>query len=410
MIRPAKPVSSGEGAWPLQRRRLLGAGAALVGGPSLLNADEASHGQLALRAKPDRKPRSEAAMKLICVEEHVLDLAIGAATQSHVRSEAPYLADWGSRVIDGTQVTDRSRPHVVAPNESARKALDMGAARLADMDAAGIGMQVLSYGGFPQLLPADQSIALNKAANDRLAQVARTHPDRFAGFATLPWQAPDTAARELERAVKELGLKGALINGRPGETFLDDPRYAPILAALSELRVPLYVHPGLPLPGVQAPYYGGFEKELSARLSMFAWGWHNEAGIQVVRMLLAGVFDRHPGLQVISGHWGEMVPFYLQRLEDAIPQQASGLKRPIVQTYREHVYVSPSGMLTLPHFQFIHAVMGAERILYSIDYPYQSLDGARAFIESLPVSDRNKALIAHGNAERLFGLKASSTP
>ena len=168
--------------------------------------------------------------------------------------------------------------------------------------------------------------------------------------------------------------------------------------------MPLYVHPGLPLPAVQAPYYGGFERELSARLSMFAWGWHNEAGIQVVRMLLAGVFDRYPGLQVISGHWGEMVPFFLQRLEDSIPQEASGLKRPIVQTYREHVYVSPSGMLTLPHFQFIHALMGAERILYSIDYPYQSLDGAHAFIEGLPVSEADKALIAHGNAERLLGL------
>ncbi|KQV99633.1 amidohydrolase family protein [Rhizobacter sp. Root1221] len=343
-------------------------------------------------------------MKLICVEEHVLDPGIGAATQGLVRNEAPYLADWGRRVVDGVRVADASRPHVVAPSESARKALDMGAARLADMDGAGIGMQVLSYGGFPQLLPAAKSIELNKAANDRLAQAAIAHPQRFSGFATLPWQAPEAAARELERAVKELGLKGALINGRPGETFLDDARYAPILATLSDLKVPLYVHPGLPLQAVRAPYYGGFERELSARLSMFAWGWHNEAGIQVVRMLLAGVFDRHPGLQVISGHWGEMVPFYLQRLEDAIPQEASGLKRPVVQTYREHVYVSPSGMLTLPHFQFIHAVMGAERILYSIDYPYQSLDGARAFIDSLPVSDADRALIAHGNAERLLGL------
>lgn len=343
-------------------------------------------------------------MKLICVEEHVLDPAISAATQSLVRAEAPYLPDWGSRVVDGQRVADRSRPHVVAPSESARKALDMGAARLADMDAAGIDMQVLSYGGFAQLLPPAQAIDLNRAANDRLAQAIQAHPTRFAGFATLPWQAPEAAARELERAVNVLGLKGALINGRPGETFLDDPFYAPILAALNELRVPLYVHPGLPLPAVQAPYYGGFERELSARLAMFGWGWHNEAGVQVVRMLLAGVFDRYRSLQVISGHWGEMVPFFLQRLEDAIPQEASGLERPIVQTYREHVYVSPSGMLTMPHMQFVHAVMGAQRILYAIDYPYQSLDGARDFIERMPLSVADKALMAHGNAERLLGL------
>lgn len=343
-------------------------------------------------------------MRLICVEEHVLDPAIGAATAAFVRAEAPYLAGWGSSVIDGQHVPDITRPHVIAPSESARKALDMGDARLADMDAASIDMQVLSYGGFPQLMSAAQAIDLNREANDRLALAVQAHPTRFAGFATLPWQEPEAAARELERAVKDLGFKGALINGRPGNHFLDNARYAPILAALDELNVPLYVHPGLPEPATQWLYYDGFEREVTARLSMFAWGWHNEAGIHVVRMLLAGVFDRYPKLQVISGHWGEMVPFFLQRLEDSIPQEASGLMRPIVQTYREHVYVSPSGMLTLPHFQFIHALMGAERILYSIDYPYQSLDGVRAFIERLPISDADKELIAHGNAERLLGL------
>ena len=346
-------------------------------------------------------------MRLICVEEHVLDPAIGAASQAAVTATAPFLSGWGSRVTDGEKILDPSRPHVVAHGESARKSLDMGAARLADMDAAGIDMQVLSYGGFSHLLPAAQAVDLNTAANDRLAEAVQTHPTRFAGFATLPWQAPEAAARELERAVKDLGFKGALINGRPGEAFLDDARYAPVLAALDALNVPLYVHPGLPLPDVQASYYGGFDRELTARLSMFAWGWHNEAGIHVIRMLLAGVFDRYPRLHVISGHWGEMVPFFLQRLEDSIPQEASGLSRPLVQTYREHVYVSPSGMLTLPHFQFIHALMGADRILYSIDYPYQSLDGARAFIDSLQVSDTDREKIAFGNAERLLGIRAS---
>ncbi|KQQ78169.1 amidohydrolase [Xanthomonas sp. Leaf131] len=343
-------------------------------------------------------------MKMICVEEHVLDPAMGAATRDAVQGAAAYVADWGSRVVDGQQVNDRSRPHVLASRESTRKALEVGSARLAEMDAAGIDVQVLSYGGYPQLLPAAQSIALARAANDRLAETIHAHPTRFAGFAVLPWQDPDAAARELERAVRQLGLSGALINGRPGGTFLDDARYAQILAAHSALKVPLFVHPGLTLAAVQVPYYGGFERELTARLSMFAWGWHNEAGIQVMRLLLSGAFDRHSGLQVISGHWGEMLPFFLQRLEDSIPQQVSGLARSITRTYREHVYVTPSGMLTQPHFQFIHALMGAERILHSIDYPYQSLDGARAFIDTLPVSDADKASIAHRNAQRLLGL------
>ncbi|MGM3172680.1 amidohydrolase family protein [Dickeya lacustris] len=244
-------------------------------------------------------------MKLICVEEHVLDPGIGLATQELALTAAPYLKDWGYRVIDGQHVADRSRPHVIAPSESAQKGLNVDASRIADMDEAGIDMQILSYGGFPQLLPAAQAIPLNRAANDKLALAVQAHPTRFAAFATLPWQEPQAAARELERAVKQLGFKGVLINGLPGHTFLDDERYAPVLATLNELNVPLYVHPGLPDLAVQQRYYEGFEREVTARLSMFAWGWHNEAGIQVVRMLLAGVFDRYPNLQVISGHWGK---------------------------------------------------------------------------------------------------------
>lgn len=346
-------------------------------------------------------------MKLICVEEHLLDPAIGQAGASFAMAEAPYLPDWGLRVTDG-QVADTPRPHVLASAESTRKGLAPINDRLSDMDRAGIDIQVLSYGGFPQLLPAGQAVDLCRAANDRLAAIIVNHPSRFSGFATLPWQAPEAAVQEMERAAA-IGLKGCLINGRPGADFLDAPQYAPVLEVLNHLKLPLYIHPGLPLPAVQGPYYGGFERELSARLSMFAWGWHNEAGILTLRLLLSGTFDRFPDLRVISGHWGEMVPFFLQRLEDSIPTEASGLSRPIVQTYRDHVYVSPSGMLTEPHFRFIHEVMGADRILYSVDYPYQSLNGARAFLEQLDISATDKALIAYGNAERLLGLKGATS-
>ncbi|MDO5611456.1 MAG: amidohydrolase family protein [Pseudomonadota bacterium] len=343
-------------------------------------------------------------MKLICVEEHVLDADIGRAGAPLALAQAPYLPDWGRRVTDG-KTADNSRPHVLAAAESARLGLDMGAGRLADMDRAGIDMQVLSYGGFPQLLPAAQAIELCRAANDRLAGAIAAHPTRFSGFATLPWQAPEAAAQEMQRAAR-MGLKGALINGRPGDDFLDAPRHGPILGVLNELRLPLFVHPGLPLPQVQRPYYGGFDPEVTARLSMFGWGWHNEAGVLTLRLLLSGAFDRFPQLQVISGHWGEMVPFYLQRLEDAIPQEASGLSRGIVQTYREHVYVTPSGMLTEPHFRFILEVMGAQRILYSVDYPYQSLDGVRSFLQHAQISEGDRTAIAQGNAERLLGVSA----
>jgi uncharacterized protein len=121
-------------------------------------------------------------------------------------------------------------------------------------------------------------------------------------------------------------------------------------------------------------------------------------------MILSGTFEKFPDLQAISGHWGEMVPFYLQRMDDTIPQEATKLSHSITETYKAHVYVTPSGMLNFPHFEFIHQVIGADRILYSVDYPYLTLTGTREFLESLPISQTDKERIAHGNAEALLGL------
>ena len=342
-------------------------------------------------------------MRIIALEEHTIDPGIAMATQPAQAAGAGYMADLDSPVEDKPP-TFGNRPYMLPLREIMPRAADVGAGRLADMDAHGIDMQVLSYSNAPQLAPAAQSVELTRAANDRLAAIARAHPDRFAGFATLPWQDPQVAAAELERAVHELGLKGTLLIGRPGQTFLDDPRYEPVLAKLAELKVPLYVHPGPPLPQVQLPYYGGLEKTVTARLSLFGWGWHNEAGIQVIRMILSGRFDKFADLRVISGHWGEMVPFYLQRLDDALPQGVTGLSRTMTDTYRSQVYVTPSGMLNLPHFKFIHEVLGADRILYAVDYPYLTNTGARDFLEQLPISQRDKEKIAHRNAETLLRL------
>jgi uncharacterized protein len=343
-------------------------------------------------------------VKIICLEEHALDADIARASLPAQTSEAGYMADWGSRVADKPAALSDNRPHLVSQREAAGAALEVGASRIAAMDQHGIDVQVVSYSSSPQLAPASQAIELTRAANDRLAASVRANPTRFAAFATLPWQDPEAAAVELDRAVRRLGMVGTLLLGRPGQTFLDDARYEPVLARLNELKAPIYLHPGFPLPQVREPYYGGLDREVSARLSLFGWGWHNEAGIQVIRMILSGAFDKYPGLQVISGHWGEMVPFYLQRLDDMIPQEATRLSRSITETYKAHVYVTPSGMMNLPHFEFIHKVLGADRILYSVDYPYLTLTGAREFLESLPISEGEKEKIAHRNAEALLGL------
>lgn len=177
-----------------------------------------------------------------------------------------------------------------------------------------------------------------------------------------------------------------------------------MLEALNALRVPLFLQPGLPLAQVRGAYYAGFSREVSARLSMFGWGWHSEEGVQLVRLLLSGVFDELPRLRVISGHWGELVPFFLQRLDDSIPQEATGLRRSLTETFKEHVYVTPSGMTSLPHFLFVRELVGMDRLLFSVDYPYLSLNGARDWLENLPVSYEEKEKFAFHNAEALLCL------
>jgi uncharacterized protein len=342
-------------------------------------------------------------MKIVCIEEHAIDPAIDKAARPALMAQAPYAG-----LLDSASVASRPRnshrPTVVALPEALELAADLGDGRIKNMDEQGIQMQVVSYASAAQLAPADQAVAFTRAANDRLAEAIAADPDRLSGFAVLPWQDPQAAAAELERSVTQLGLKGVLILGRPGATFLDDPTYTPVLEKLNDLTVPLYLHPGVPLPDVQQAYYSGFSPEVTAQVSLAGWGWHHEAGIHVLRLILAGTFEQHPGLQVISGHWGEMVPFFLARLDDMLPPKITGLPRTITETYLDHVWVTPSGMFDLPHFQFVHTVIGADRIIWSVDYPYLTLDGTREFLGKLPVSEQDRAKIAHLNAGKLFTL------
>ncbi|WP_335973877.1 amidohydrolase family protein [Streptomyces sp. CA2R106] len=341
-------------------------------------------------------------MKIICVEEHTVDREMAKAVAPALLREAPYMgAQWGA---EAPWPRGSGRPTVVSVREAEELAVDLGEGRIRAMDEHGIQMQVISCTTPAQLAPAEQAVALTRAANDRLAGAVKAYPDRLSGFAVLPWQDPRAATAELERCVGELGLKGVLIAGRPGDTFLDDLRYAPVLQKLSDLRVPLYVHPYHPLPRVQDAYYGGFSPIVSSWLSLGAWGWHNEAGVHVLRLILSGAFQRHPDLQVISGHWGEMVPFSLQRLDDTLPPKRTGLPDTITEIYRRHVWVTPSGIWGLPHFEFVRKVVGADRIIWSVDYPYLALDGTRAFIEKLPVGEEEREKMTHLNAEGLFGL------
>ena len=344
-------------------------------------------------------------MRIICLEEHTDDAKVMAAVKAAYSAQAPYTAGIGSRYHDDPDHEPADRPRLLG----ARAAMGLLGKPLADrlpaMDAAGIDMQVVSFSSEPQLAPVVAAADLVRGANDRLAEAVGQHPDRFSAFFALPWQDPDAAVREARRCVKELRLPATLLVGRPtDDALLDDARFEPVLAELAGLGAPLYIHPGPPLAAVQQPYYGGFNAEVTGRLSLFGWGWHHEAGIQVVRLILSGTLDRHRGLKLISGHWGEMVPFFLQRMDDVLPPAVTELERTITQTYREQVWVTPSGMLNLPHFRFIHEVLGSERILFAVDYPYLTMNGARRWLEELPVDEQKRLAIASGNAAALLSI------
>ena len=203
-------------------------------------------------------------MRIITIEEHAFDPDLAQATEAAQAASGGFLRTLATEdPKPGPDIA--GRPAMRPMREVRPLEADLGDGRIAEMDAHGIGMQVLSYSRPTQLVPAGAAVGLARAANDRLAAAVRAHPDRFAGFATLPWQDPQAAAAELERSVKELGLKGTLLIGRPGSTFLDDERYRPVLATLEALRVPLYIHPGAPLPQVQQPYYDGFSESVTPR-------------------------------------------------------------------------------------------------------------------------------------------------
>lgn len=331
-------------------------------------------------------------MKIITIEEHITDSALDAAVRKCIMQDSPYY-----RLSLGKDLPYYPDFAIYA---------EIGDMRIADMDKNGIDMQVISCPAQSGMLTSVEAIPLTREINNRMAASVTKHPDRFAAFAALPWSDPEAAAEELDRAVQTLGMKGALLAGRPSRepVFLDDPRFSPLLETAERLGVPIYVHPGSPAPTVQDAYYARLEPELSARLSLFGWGWHNEAGIQVMRMILAGIFEKYPALQVISGHWGEFVPFFLSRLDQALPKQVTGLSRTVTETYAQNVYVTPSGIFTYPQLQFITQVLGAERIIHSVDFPLLGNEEACSFITNAPISDTDKEKIAHGNVERLLNL------
>lgn len=329
-------------------------------------------------------------MRVIAVEEHFAAPALKAATdRSGWARRTRELGERGLRL--GTGVIELLD--------------DLGEARIAAMDAAGVDVQVLSHTQpGTEMLEPDTAKPLARDTNDLLASAISRHPERFSGFAVLPTRAPAAAAAELERAVTQLGLRGAVINGRVGDRFLDDSYFWPIFESAESLEVPIYLHPGQPPPALLEASYGGLQPAAAHWLSVAAWGWHVDTGLHALRLMAAGVFDRFPRLQVVIGHMGEAIPFMLERTNATLSRKVSGLEREIKEYFTQNFWVSTSGFFSDPPLQCLLAVLGSDRVLFAVDYPYSRNEEGVEFLRSarLAVEDREK--IAHGNAERLLRL------
>jgi len=285
------------------------------------------------------------------------------------------------------------------------KLLDLGQGRIAEMDAAGIDVQVLSLtGNGMDLLDGPTATALARDANDKLDAAVRAHPKRFAAFAALALQNPEKAAAEFERCVRKLGFKGALVHGTTKGMFLDDPQFTPLFEAAQALDVPIYLHPSPPPKPVQEAYFGGLPGQVGFFLATAAWGWHVETGTHCLRLMASGLFDRFPKLRIIIGHMGEDLPFSIARAEMILSRDSKHLQRRVGEYFQEHFYITTSGYFTVPPFLCTLQVIGADRILFSVDYPYSPNAAGRNFLNALPVSPEDLGKISHGNAERLLKL------
>ncbi|MFE8947759.1 amidohydrolase family protein [Streptomyces sp. NPDC007856] len=265
-----------------------------------------------------------------------------------------------------------------------------------------------------QNLAAKDAMHVAGEANNALAEIVDAHPQRFQALAAIPTPSPQAAAAELERAVTQLGIRGAMLYGRTGDKLADAPEFDDLYATAERLRVPLHFHPQTPVQSVQEAYYSGLPGGVGRALATAGLGWYYDLGVQYLRMIFSGVFDRHPGLQVIAGHWGEVVLFYLDHI--GVLQDMAKLERPLADYFRQNFWVAGSGTVSERYLRWTAEVVGTDRMVYSTDYPYTfgtrpggfpfldtSGGVARSFLESAPFTEAEKAAIGSGNWERLTG-------
>ncbi|WP_233438665.1 amidohydrolase family protein [Actinokineospora spheciospongiae] len=286
--------------------------------------------------------------------------------------------------------------------DTAQRLADLDAGRIATMDAQGIDVSIIALTPpGTQALPAHDAVRLSRAANDAAAEAVRRNPTRLRALSTLPMSAPEAVAAELERAA-DLGHVGTMVYGRSGDLLLDDPVYEPFLATAERLRQPVFIHPQLPSPAQRDAAYRGFDATTDLALATFGWGWHVDAGLAALRLILRGTFDRHPDLRIVLGHWGELLPFWLDRADSL--SRVAGLDRTVSDCVRTNVHLTASGMLNPALLHHVQTVTTPDRLIFSTDYPFQQPTRTEisAFLDLFP--DDERALFTTRNAASLFDL------
>jgi 2,3-dihydroxybenzoate decarboxylase len=343
----------------------------------------------------DRNPN----YRRIATEEAYADAEVLAAYRKLIA--AGTLDDPGFNRMWGVFLSDRPRTVQLV-----ERLLDVGERRIADMDATGIDMQILALTSpGVQVFDAPTASALARVANDRLADAVRAHPDRFAALAAIAPQDPAGAARELERGVRKLGLKGAIVNSHTRGEYLDDPKFWPILEAAEALDVPIYLHPNTPPAAMIEPF-------LARGLEGAVFGFAVETALHMLRIIVGGAFDRFPKLKFVLGHLGEGLPFWFFRLDfmhgrmvaDKRFAGAQPLARKPSEYFRDNIYLTTSGMAWQPAIMFAHSLVGAERLLYAMDYPYQYVPDEVRTSDALPLGRDDLKKFYQTNAEKLFSL------
>jgi 5-carboxyvanillate decarboxylase len=282
--------------------------------------------------------------------------------------------------------------------------LDLEGPRLADMDRNGVDMQLLSLTApGVQMFDADTATSLALVANDRLAGIVGRHPTRYAALASFAPQDPGRAVKEMERAIRKLKFNGFIVNSHTNNEYLDQPRYWPILEAAEALDAPLYIHPRAPSDGMAAPFR-------DYRLEGAAWGYGIETGTHAVRLMLSGVLDRFPKLKIVIGHMGEALPFWMWRLDfmAAPGARAAGRTNQLKPSeyFQRNFAITTSGVEDPLALRYCIDKVGADNVMWAIDYPYQPTAPAVVFIESVPMSEAHREKIAYKNAERIFRITA----